>query len=175
MGIYPALPWIPYPAIRALVERRQPNWVVFEHGGGMSTIWWAQRVRHVTTIEASPEWHAKVLKELEARSIENVTLELRNGDSYTDLTAFADESFDCVVIDGHARDLVARDAFRIVRRPGVLYLDNTDFAAQWAESYGTAEDTLVDLAQSAGATVTHLTGFPPATFQTTQGLLIDLV
>lgn len=169
---YPPLPWVPYPVIRELQSLVKPNWRVLEHGSGMSTIWWSERVASVKSIEANEEWADRVQDELDRRGAKNVSLELRTGAGYTSLADFADHSFDVVVIDGHAREKVAMDAPRILKRPGLIYLDNTDFAAQWHENYGEAEEILLDLAALEHAEVTHFTGFPPATFVATQGMLI---
>ena len=169
---YPPLPWIPYPAIRALSRVHRPSWHVLEHGAGMSTIWWARHVATVHSIEANPTWYARIKQTLAQQNLRNVTLELRDDATYSDLDAFGDGAFDMVVIDGHARDQVARQAVRILRRPGYIYLDNTDYAAEWSEMYGEAEEILRAEASRWNASVRYFTGFAPATLVASQGLLL---
>jgi predicted O-methyltransferase YrrM len=173
-GRYPVLPWIPYPAIRHLATIAKPEWRVLEHGSGMSTVWWAKHVAHVEAIEANPDWRERVVKKLAKQGTTNVNIELRTDDSYADLTAYADRTFDLVVIDGHAREVVASQAARVVKRPGWIYLDNSDFAAQWHEMYGEAEATLLKVADDEQGTATYFTGLAPATVNTSQGLLVSL-
>ena len=171
LGIYPALPWNPFPVIRKFEEILQPGWSVFENGAGMSTIWWAQHVKSVYSIEPNREWHGKVQAELDMRGLKNVTLEFRPPLQAVDVSQFADKSFDIVLIDGPGRDHVAEQALRIIKRPGWIYLDNADFSEQWPEMYGLAEEAVARHAQSAGGTVSYFTGMPPATFVATQGML----
>jgi len=172
-GKYPTLPWIPYPAIRALAKLSRPDWHVLEHGAGMSTVWWAKRVNSIHSIEANADWYQRLKEEIRHRRLDNVTLEHRTGDDYGDLSAFKDHSFQLVVIDGHAREKAAEQATRLITRPGWIYLDNTDFAAQWQEMYGEAENILRGAASRDRAEMTYFTGFPPATFIANQGLLIS--
>lgn len=171
-GRYPELPWIPYPAIAALAEVARPTWRVLEHGAGMSTVWWAQRVASLHSIDASTEWYRRIMRELSRRGVTNVTLELRTDDTYADLSMFPDHAFNLVVIDGHARDEAARQAPRLITRPGWIYLDNTDFAAEWQSMYGEAEDELRSAAMRDGASMRYFTGLAPGTVVASQGLLI---
>ncbi len=169
---YPALPWIPYPAIRALDRLVRPNWSVLEHGAGMSTVWWAQRVDRVRSIEANRAWYERVVGELQKRSLANVEIEHRTDEHYSDLSMLEDAAFDIIVIDGHARDRVAAQVPRLLKIRGFVYFDNSDFAAQWHDMYGEAEDILTSWATNIGAELTYFTGMPPATTTATQGLLI---
>jgi hypothetical protein len=165
LGKYPALPWI-------LSQAAKDNWRILEHGSGMSTVWWAQRVAHVHSIEYDGSWFTRVKRELELRNLHNVTLEHRTGEEYHDLSGLKDEAYDLIVIDGHARERVAAQASRLLKRPGWIYLDNTDFAEQWQEMYGEAEDILSALARQEGAEVKYFSGLAPGTFNTSQGMLL---
>ena len=174
VGRYPILPWIPYPAIRALEGLAQPNWSILEHGAGMSTIWWAQRVSKVRSIEANRSWYERIEEGLRKRGLFNADLEHRVNDDYSDLSELEDESFDLIVIDGHAREKIASQVPRLLKRKGFIYFDNSDFAAQWHEMYGEAENILTSWAHAIGAKLTYFTGMPPATMTATQGLLISV-
>lgn len=173
LGKYPALPWIPYPAIRALGRLARPGWSVLEHGAGQSTIWWSQRVAAVRSIEANPQWYNRVRDELARRGVANVEIEHREGDHYGDLSMLPDAHYDVIVIDGHDRDRVARQVPRLLKPGGIVYFDNSDFAAEWHEMYGEAEDILTAWARSTGARITYFTGMPPATMTATQGMLME--
>ena len=63
-------------------------------------------------------------------------------------------------------------ALRLVKPGGAIYMDNTDFGAQW-DWYWEAERVLREAADGDGARLTHFTGFPPATFVANQGLLAE--
>lgn len=54
------VPWITYPALRLLERVVQPDFRVFEYGAGHSSLWWASRVAHVTSVEHDPLWAAEI-------------------------------------------------------------------------------------------------------------------
>jgi predicted O-methyltransferase YrrM len=139
----------------------------------MSTLWLAERVAYVHSIELNTVWHAHVAELLKARRRENVRLELRDESNYTNLMDYGDGTFDLVIVDATYRDAVIAATLRLVRRPrGVTYLDNTDQGAQW-EMYADAERLLRDEAARAGAqSVTAYTGFAPSSVIANEGVLV---
>lgn len=173
-GRYPVSPWIPYPAIRKFESLLSHDWDVLESGSGMSTLWWAPRVRSITSIEASDEWYGRLRELLDRRGYTNVTLEKKTGDDYEDLTRFESSAFDLVVADGHSRQLIVKQAGRLCRRPGYVYLDDSDKASRWFEHWGQAVEALRQLAQSEGGRIDRLTGVKPATAVACSGLLLTL-
>jgi SAM-dependent methyltransferase len=56
------------------------------------------------------------------------------------MSPFANASFDFIVINGHDREKVAAQSRKILKRPGWIYLDDSDRSAQWREMYGEAEE-----------------------------------
>lgn len=54
------IPWLTYPAIRALERIVKPGMKVFEFGTGYSTLWWSHHVAEVVGVEHSAEWVQKV-------------------------------------------------------------------------------------------------------------------
>ena len=174
-GRYPELPWIPFPVIRRFETIARPDWRVLEMGSGMSTIWWARRVASVTAIENDPMWFERVVNVLRARGLITACVELREADDhYADLSMFADETFDLVVLDGHARDELVPQAFRVAKRPGYVYLDDADKAARWREHWGESVERLEAEARRVGADLEHHVGLKPATMVACSGLLVSL-
>lgn len=84
------LPWFSWAAIRWLDRWLQPSFTVHELGGGGSTLWFAQRVARVVTLESDARWLAR----LEGEIPHNVTLV--HGASPSALPA---EHADLIVID----------------------------------------------------------------------------
>ena len=146
-------PWLSYDAIRYMEERLWPDSVVFEYGSGGSTLWFAERVGRVTSIEHDPDWHARVVREAERAGITNCTIVLREpapwasseGESadkrgeYSSPTTpgsfeeyvracegFADETFDLVLVDGKTRSACLRHVASKVRLGGLLALDDSE-------------------------------------------------
>lgn len=56
-------PWYTYPAISYLKDIIRQDWKVFEYGGGYSTLFFKNKVKHLVTIEHDQEWGVKLLKQ----------------------------------------------------------------------------------------------------------------
>jgi len=64
-----AYPWLHASAVEYLEGILRPDWRVLEHGAGGSTLWFAERVAHVTTIEHDTQWRTRV-RELAPDNVE---------------------------------------------------------------------------------------------------------
>ncbi len=124
------LPWWTYGAIRFLGPRLQPSMRVFEYGSGNSTLWLAERVGAVVSVEHDRAWQERVA----ARAPANVTCRwVPLGGRYpesvlewnTDSVAPA-APFDLVIIDGRRRAECTPHAVRALAPAGVILFDNTD-------------------------------------------------
>jgi hypothetical protein len=151
-----SIPWMTFRAIRWLESYLRPSMDVFEYGAGGSTLFFAKRVRTLTSIENDPSWHDRVSRVLRDRGITNCHLRLiparaeptlrgipYGPTSYTSTTpewaghsfeeyvrsidACADHSLDLVAVDGHARFSCVTHAISKVRPGGYLLLDNSDW------------------------------------------------
>jgi hypothetical protein len=71
-----AKPWIPFAAANWLERYLKHYMTVFEYGSGGSTIFFAERVAEVTSIEHDQKWHALVSRALAQRGLTNCTYEL---------------------------------------------------------------------------------------------------
>lgn len=54
------LPWLTYPAIQLLERTVKPTDKVFEFGGGGSTLFWADRVAEIVTVEHDAPWFGEL-------------------------------------------------------------------------------------------------------------------
>lgn len=123
------IPWYTYPAIAFLAERVRPDMDVFEFGSGSSTLWWSDKVAHVTTVEHEERW---VRKMVEAGVPDNVDLmrrELTTGGDYCrSVQAAGRARFHAVVIDGRDRVNCAINSISALREDGVIVWDNSNRA-----------------------------------------------
>lgn len=85
------LPWFSWPAIRYLDGWLKPHHRVFEIGGGGSTLFFADRVSHVWTLEQDEGWAARI----RAQAHKGVTV--LTGEDADPFPSFAP---DLIVIDG---------------------------------------------------------------------------
>ncbi|MCB9354209.1 MAG: hypothetical protein H6575_06550 [Lewinellaceae bacterium] len=66
-----ALPWINFPALEFLERHLRPENIVFEFGGGGSTLFFCKNVAEVATVEDHPEWFDILTKTVKAQGWQN--------------------------------------------------------------------------------------------------------
>ena len=50
------IPWCTYPFIKFIEPKLNKDFSVFEYGSGNSTIWYAQRVKEIISVENDEDW-----------------------------------------------------------------------------------------------------------------------
>src|SRR5260221_11486756 len=115
---HPNDPWLTPEAIRLLRSLLRTSDRGMEFGSGRSTVWFAERVGHLTSVQHDITWHTRVGKLLSDRGLSNVDYVLAprdQPDERGDLSAytrtalrFAEASIDFALIDGIYRDHTAR-------------------------------------------------------------------
>jgi len=148
------VPWIPFEARRFIESILTSQSVVFEYGAGGSTLFYAQRVGQVISVEHDINWFNRVRSALDKWGIDNCILLLvppepadqmdgcfdpqaycSTDESYKKYTfsryaasidLFPDQHFDFIAIDGRARPSCLYHARRKVKIGGYLMLDDSD-------------------------------------------------
>lgn len=132
------IPWFSFGAIDYLESHLPPDSVVFEWGGGGSTLFWAKRAKHVITVESSDEWADRLTQVLSVKGITNVTV-LRHPFDPSDKAGFEDSVYlNCVddykanvfVVDGYEADVQLRPicfsrAEDRVEKGGIIIVDDS--------------------------------------------------
>lgn len=128
-------PWLTYPMIEFLKGFDFSGKTVFEYGSGSSTLFWASRARHVTSVELDGEWYRMLLPRIPA----NVTLmhEPHGGKYAGKIREFAC-GFDIIVIDGAERYRCANAAIESLARGGMIILDNAEWYPNTAQMLSSA-------------------------------------
>jgi hypothetical protein len=125
-----ALPWYTYPSIDFLKYRAYEDKVVLEFGGGQSTLWWAERAKHVVTIEGDPEWYGRIKHTMPDNvDLSCVSMRDRDTNAYEVEEVLASRPFshyDVVVIDGLYREEMVDIACRLVAADGIIVCDNSE-------------------------------------------------
>ncbi len=125
----PDAPWL----VRTMVDILD-NWLVpedrgIEWGSGRSTIWLAERIGSLVSVEHNPAWYGRISAELKARGLENVEYHLcEDAHEYSRLADnFSLEGFDFCFVDGEARDHCALKAISLLKPGGILIVDNCNW------------------------------------------------
>jgi len=108
-------PWLHPDAVEYLEGLLTPEMRVLEHGGGGSTLWFAERVKRVVTTEGDPDW-CDALWKLAPMNV-TITSNLPYGSYY-----------DLFFIDGdhEGRGRCIEQAHLYVKTGGWLVLDNAN-------------------------------------------------
>jgi predicted O-methyltransferase YrrM len=133
----PDHPWLTRKANEILTSYLRESDIGLEFGSGRSTVWFAGRVAHLTSIEHDPAWHGRVGRMLKEQARNNVDYRLvpmdeseENGDasSYVQTcSTIKTNSIDFVLVDGVYRDFCAFQSLRVIRPGGVLIIDNINW------------------------------------------------
>jgi predicted O-methyltransferase YrrM len=135
---HPELPWLTRDAI-ALLDQRLRGGRGFEWGSGTSSIWLAQRLDHLTTVESDPVWHERVQQRANDAGLgARMTIMLEPTDEDDSRGAEApyvraidtvpDRSLDFVLVDGVLRDHCTLGAIPKLSNGALLVLDNANWA-----------------------------------------------
>lgn len=132
---HPNHPWLTPQAIDFIDQWLKPEDKGLEFGSGKSTIWLAQRVSYLTSVENIPEWFHRVRKWLLKTELNNVNYVLA-GEKDDDQTKAAnyllpaldisDESLDFIIVDGRWRDQCATLSISKLCPGGLMVIDNAN-------------------------------------------------
>jgi predicted O-methyltransferase YrrM len=130
----PNEPWLTKQANSILMFLLKKTDRGLEWGSGRSTIWFAKRVAHLTSIEHNKEWYERIFSKLKNEHIENVTYlfceteEQKESNSNCEyvriVDRFPNNSLDFVVVDGIYRDYCAYLVVDKICPGGVLIVDD---------------------------------------------------
>ncbi len=122
-----AHPWMNFPLVEFLSTRLNRQQTVFEYGSGLSTIYFAERVKTITSVEHNKGWFDRTRLLLGKRTNADVVFFELN-DDYPDAIRFigADKKYDIVVIDGRMRNSCIEKAVDFLTTQGIIILDDSD-------------------------------------------------
>lgn len=119
------LPWLTYSFIDFITDRLSEDFNIFEFGSGNSTLFFAKRVKQVTSVEHDIQWYNKLITKVPGNS----NLILAESDSVEDYTAVLKQSslkFDLIIIDGIHRVDCCLCASKYLTENGVIVLDDSE-------------------------------------------------
>ncbi len=141
---FPDHPWLTETANSVLSTVLKSTDRGIEFGSGRSTLWIAERVGLLTSVEHDPGWHRSIAESIEQKGLKNVRYLFREKDvpeptpidwdergmesAYVGvIDEFHDESLDFCFVDGIYRGPCALKAINKVRAGGLIVVDNVHF------------------------------------------------
>lgn len=122
------IPWYTYSAIYFLEKNIASHLCIFEYGSGNSTLWWADRVSSVLSVEHNMPWF-DYMKVRIPTNIDYRYCELIDGGEYCKTISKFNKQFDIIIIDGRDRNNCAKYAIKAIKDDGVIVWDNSDRSA----------------------------------------------
>lgn len=120
------IPWFTYPAIDFLKERLNKNLTVFEYGSGNSTLFFAQRVKEIISVETNKQWYEKIKLKLPSNAKIILYEKDKSDFSYSKVLYSFNKKYDLIIIDAIERNEVLMNAINFLNEGGVIILDNSD-------------------------------------------------
>ena len=137
---HPDYPWLTKQAIQLLDKLLGPADIGLEWGSGKSTLWFARRVGHLTSVEHDFAWYANNSTRIRGAGLANVTYlfcEVKGEDEqyqrevnspYVNVVdRFSENSLDFALVDGMFRSECAYQVQKKIRPGGILVVDNANW------------------------------------------------
>jgi predicted O-methyltransferase YrrM len=122
-------PWLTEAAIYFLDSWLRPSDAGVEWGSGRSTIWLAERVGSLFSIEHDEQWSQRVRDMLMEKGLQSKVQYIYKplDETYEDaIRTISDKSLDFALIDGRRRLSCTRTIIPKIRPGGILILDNAE-------------------------------------------------
>jgi hypothetical protein len=119
------IPWVTYSFIDFITERLTKDISLFEYGSGYSTLFYAQRVRQVTSVEHDKEWYDQMKSTIPSNA-ELIFKELVYGGEYSQTPVKGKVKYDIIIVDGRDRANCCIRSFEALTPNGVIVLDDSE-------------------------------------------------
>ncbi|GAB4111050.1 MAG: hypothetical protein OHK0057_21310 [Thermoflexibacter sp.] len=120
------LPWMNYPFIDFISKRLRSEMEIFEYGAGYSSLYFANKVGKVVSVEYNRDWYNKI-KDYENK-FNNIHLHFYPLDDNYPLAITEisiGKKYEIIIIDGRKRVKCAINALPFLKENGVLVLDDS--------------------------------------------------
>jgi len=137
--MHPDYPWLTKPANSFLTSWLRDSYDGLEYGSGRSTIWFAERLKHLTSVEHNRDWYQWVKEQIDSKNIRNVSYLLieeqdsqdreyiENSKYVAIAKQFENDSLDFALVDGILRGPCALEVTKKIKPGGILVVDNANW------------------------------------------------
>jgi hypothetical protein len=118
------LPWMTHSFIHFIENRLTKEFSIFEYGSGNSTLYFASRVKFVTSLEHNEEWFQKMKKKIPS----NVALTFNEfpSEEYSSSVMRTKDKYDIIIDDAMDRVNVIYNSIESLTVGGVFILDDSE-------------------------------------------------
>ncbi len=119
------VPWMNYQTINFIKERFKKDFNMFEYGSGYSTIFYANIVNRITSIEYNIDWYNKIKNEI-PNNAKLIYENKFNSDCYIFAVKNDDVLYDVIIIDGRSRVACLEACIDQLSERGVIFFDDSE-------------------------------------------------
>ncbi len=119
------LPWVTYPFIDFITPRLNQTMDIFEYGAGNSTLYYAKKVKTVTSVEHDKGWFASLERTVPANA-QLLYEALEYNGLYAAVALNTGRKYDIIIVDGRDRVNCAKKSLAALKPNGVLVLDDSE-------------------------------------------------
>ncbi len=127
-----ALPWMCYPFIEFIQSRLNKNHEIFEFGSGSSTLFFAKKVKKVTSLESNEKWREIMLLKLKEQNSSNAQIILMPdaliNNLYENYPKNCGQKFDFIIVDSLKRCQCVKNSIESLKPTGAIILDDSERA-----------------------------------------------
>lgn len=119
------IPWCTYSFIKFIEPRLKKDFTVFEYGSGNSTIWYANRVKEIISVENDETWFNVVSKLLPSNA-KLIYSRLEYDGEYCRMVKNQNKKFDIIIVDGRDRVNCVKHSLDFLTQTGIIIFDNSN-------------------------------------------------
>ena len=119
------IPWVTYSFISYIENRLNKSMNIFEFGSGNSTLYYAEKVNHVISVEHDKNWFEKLLENI-PENVQLIHCELQYGGDYCKTIVSTDSKYSMIIVDGRDRVNCILNSTSSLSQDGVLILDDSE-------------------------------------------------
>lgn len=127
------IPWWTYSFNDFIRDRLSKDMDIFEFGSGSSSIYLADKVNSITSVEHDKNWYELVKSKMPS-NVKLIFKDLEYGGEYSKSILKEDKLFDIVIVDGRDRVNCCINSVSKLKKSGVLIFDDAQRPA-YQESY----------------------------------------
>lgn len=119
------IPFFSYSMTHFLENYLDKNMTIFEFGSGNSTLFFAERVKRVVSVEHDKKWYERALS-LIPKNVEMIFQELEYDGDYCKTLRKLNETVDIIFVDGRDRVNCIKESAFSLNTGGIIILDDSE-------------------------------------------------